>query len=58
MGGFMPSGTNNPPADTIIKVLFLIQERPNLRRKREIQSYDLSASDDGYPSNALCALNK
>jgi hypothetical protein len=41
MGGFMPSGTNNPPADTIIKVLFLIQERPNLRRKREIQSYDV-----------------
>ena len=41
MCGFIPSGTNNPPADKIIKVLFLIQERPNLRRKREIQSYDV-----------------
>ena len=58
MGGCIPSGTNNPPADKIIKVLLLIQERPNLRRKREILSYDLSVSDDGYPSNALCALNK
>ena len=58
MRGCIPSGTINPPADKIIKVLLLIQERPNLRRKIEILSYDLSVSDYGYPSNALCALNK
>jgi hypothetical protein len=52
------SGFTSPPADKIIKALFLKdKKRTKICKERKFNHITMSVQGDGYSSNALCALN-